>query len=96
MVRTYRFANGSQFAYGHDGNDTVTSISQSTEEGEENFTQTRYTYGQVTELVSGNNVVRYAEPSLKVGLLTTVRIAIGRIQGMKPNLKKMKSIRQIL
>lgn len=60
VVRTYRFANGSQFAYGHDGNDTVTSISQSTEEGEENSTQTRYTYGQVTELVSGNNVVRYA------------------------------------
>ena len=60
VVRTHRFANGSKFAYGHDGNDTVTSISQSTEEGEENSTQTRYTYGQVTELVSGNNVVRYA------------------------------------
>ena len=60
VVRTHRFANGSKLAYGHDGNDTVTSISQSTEEGEENSTQTRYTYGQVTELVSGNNVVRYA------------------------------------
>ena len=60
VVRTHRFANGSKFAYGHDGNETVTSISQSTEEGEENSTQTRYTYGQVTELVSGNNVVRYA------------------------------------
>jgi len=60
VVCTHRFANGSRFAYGHDGNDTVTSISQSTEEGEENSTRTRYTYGQVTELVSGNNKVKYA------------------------------------
>ena len=52
--------NGSKFAYGYDENDTVTSITQSTEEGEENSTHTRYTCGEVTELVSGNNVVRYA------------------------------------
>ena len=44
----------------HDENDTVTSITQSTEEGEENSTHTRYTCGEVTELVSGNNVVQYA------------------------------------
>ena len=44
----------------HDERDTVTSITQSTEEGEENSTHTRYTCGEVTELVSGNNVVRYA------------------------------------
>ena len=60
VVRTQKLPNGSKFAYGHDESDTVTSITQSTEEGEENSTQTRYTCGEVTELVSGNNVVRYA------------------------------------
>ncbi len=60
VVRSQKLPNGSKFAYGHDENDTVTSITQSTEEGEENSTQTRYTCGEVTELVSGNNVVRYA------------------------------------
>ncbi len=60
VVRSQKLPNGSKFAYGHDESDTVTSITQSTEEGEENSTQTRYTCGEVTELVSGNNVVRYA------------------------------------
>ena len=58
-MRSEKLANGSKFAYGHDGSDRVTSISQSTEEGEENSTQTRYTFGEVTELVSGNNKVNY-------------------------------------
>ena len=60
VVREEKKPNGSKLAYGYDETDTVTSISQSTEEGEENSTQTRYTCGEVTELVSGNNVVRYA------------------------------------
>ena len=60
VVREEKLPNGSKFAYGHDESDAVTSITQSTEEGEENSTQTRYTCGEVTELVSGNNVVRYA------------------------------------
>ena len=60
VVRGQKLPNGSRFAYGHDADDTVTSITQSTAEGEENSTRTRYTCGEVTELVSGNNVVRYA------------------------------------
>ena len=60
VVRTQKNPNGSKFSYGHDVDDTVTSITQSTEEGEENSTQTRYTCGEVTELVSGNNKVNYA------------------------------------
>ena len=60
VVRSQKLPNGSKFAYGHDVDDTVTSITQSTEEGEENSTHTRYTCGEVTELVSGNNTVQYA------------------------------------
>ena len=59
VVRSEKYPNGSKFAYGHDVDDTVTSITQSTEEGEENPTHTRYTCGEVTELVSGNNKVNY-------------------------------------
>lgn len=59
VVRTQKLPNGSKFSYGHDVDDTVTSITQSTEDGEENSTQTRYTCGEVTELVSGNNRVNY-------------------------------------
>ena len=50
--------NGSKFTYGRDYDDTVTAISQSTEEGEENSTQKVYKHGLVAELRSGNNVVR--------------------------------------
>ena len=60
IVRRVKYPNGSKFAYGHEVDDTVTAITQSTAEGEENSTQKRYTCGEVTELVSGNNVVRYA------------------------------------
>lgn len=47
VVRTQKNPNGSKFSYGYDVDDTVTSITQSTEEGEENSTQTRYTCGEV-------------------------------------------------
>ena len=59
VVRTQKLPNGGKLSYGHDEDDTVTSITQSTEEGEENSTQTHYTCGEITELVSGNNTVRY-------------------------------------
>ena len=55
--------NGSKFAYGRDYDDTVTAISQSTEEGEENSTQKVYLHGEVVELKSGNNSVKYAYDS---------------------------------
>lgn len=59
IVRSVKYPNGSRFAYGHDAEDTVTAITQSTAEGEENSTQTHYTCGEVTKLVSGNNIVKY-------------------------------------
>lgn len=59
IVRTEIYPNGSKLSYGHDLSDTVTSITQSTEEGEENSNQTIYTCGKATEIRSGNNVVTY-------------------------------------
>ena len=49
--------NGSKFAYGRDADDTVTAISQSTEDGEENSTQKIYKYGQIIEVKSDNTTV---------------------------------------
>ena len=51
--------DGSKFAYGYDYDDTVTAISQSTEDGEGNSTQKIYRHGEVVELSSGNNTVKY-------------------------------------
>ena len=59
IVRSVKYPNGSRFAYGHDAEDSVTAITQSTAIGEENSTQTYYTCGEVTKLVSGNNTVKY-------------------------------------
>ncbi len=59
IVRSKTLPNGSKFAYGYNMEDNVTAITHSTEEGEENSTQTAYTGGEITELRSGNNVVRY-------------------------------------
>ena len=58
-VREEILPNGSKFAYGRDYADTVTAISQSTEDGEENSTQKTYRCGEVVELRSGNNNVKY-------------------------------------
>lgn len=58
-VREEVLPNGSKFAYGRDYDDTVTAILQSTAEGEENSTQKVYRYGEVVELKSGNNHVKY-------------------------------------
>ncbi len=65
IVKSKTLPNGSKFAYGYDGNDTVTAITQSTECGEENSTQTAYTCGAVTKLTSGNNTVEYVYDSKK-------------------------------
>ena len=51
--------DGSKFAYGYGYDDTVTAISQSTEDGEGNSTQKIYRHGEVVELSSGNNTVKY-------------------------------------
>lgn len=59
VVRETVLPNGSKFAYGHDADDTVTSITQSTEDGEENSTQKIYKYGQVVEVKSDNTTVGY-------------------------------------
>lgn len=59
IVREESLPNGSKFAYGRDCDDTVTAISQSTENGEENSTQKVYRFGALVELKSCNNKVRY-------------------------------------
>ena len=59
IVHEKALPNGSKFAYGYDYADTVTAISQSTEDGEENSTQKTYRCGEVVELRSGNNNVKY-------------------------------------
>lgn len=59
VVREELLPNGSKLAYGRDYDDTVTAISQSTEDGEENSTQRVYRYGQLVEVRSGNNKVEY-------------------------------------
>ena len=63
IVKEELLPNGSKFAYGRDYDDMVTAISQSTEDGEENSTQKIYRYGEVIELKSGNNNVKYAYDS---------------------------------
>ena len=60
IVREEVFPNGSKFAYGHDYDDSVTAISHSTGEGEENSTQKIYQNGVLTEVRSGNNRIQYS------------------------------------
>ena len=60
IVREEVLPNGSKFAYGHDYDDSVTAISHSTEEGEENSTQKIYQNGVLTEVRSGNNRIQYS------------------------------------
>ena len=59
-VRTEKLPNGSKLSYGRSSDGTVTAITHSTDEGEENSTQKHYTRGLLTELRSGNNVVNYS------------------------------------
>jgi RHS repeat-associated protein len=60
LVKTEVRPDGSKLSYGRDQADNVTAITQSTEDGEENSTTTKYSYGVVTKLISGNNIVDYA------------------------------------
>ena len=48
-----------QLSYGRDKDGTVTAITHSTENGEENSITQARTLGMVTEVKSGNNTVRY-------------------------------------
>lgn len=59
IVRTEKLPNGSKYSYGYDAEDRVTGITQSTEEGEGNGTQTQYTCGAATKHISGNNNIEY-------------------------------------
>jgi len=59
-VQVSTLPNGCKFGYGRDLSDRVTSITQSTEMGEANTTDTKYTCGVITKLTSGNNTVNYA------------------------------------
>ena len=59
IVRTEKLPNGGRYSYGYDAEDRVTGITQSTEEGEGNGTQTQYTCGAATKHISGNNSVEY-------------------------------------
>ena len=58
-VKTNKLPGGSKLSYGRAKDGNVTSITQSTEDGEENSTNKSYTLGSVTELKSGNNTVGY-------------------------------------
>lgn len=58
-VRTQTLADGGKFSYGYDESGRVTSITQSTAEGEENSTNIKYTLNCPTCLTSGNNLVYY-------------------------------------
>ena len=59
VPQTTKLPNGSEFSYGYDASDNVTSVTQSTEEGEENSTRTLTTLGLVTEVNSANHTVNY-------------------------------------
>jgi YD repeat-containing protein len=58
-ARTQIAPNGGRISYGHDHDGNTTAITQSTEDGEPNGTETRYTFGLVTRLKSGLNTVNY-------------------------------------
>lgn len=59
-VNSVKYSNGSKFAYGRNpNNDTVTSITQSTENGEENTTDIVHEYGMPVKVKSGNTVIDY-------------------------------------
>ena len=60
VVNSVKYANGSKFAYGRNPfNNQVTSITQSTEEGESNTTDIVYQNDLAVELKSGNTVLDY-------------------------------------
>ena len=60
LIRNEELPNGSKIGYGYGEEDEVTSITQSTEEGEENSNQKIYRDGEVIEVRSGDTVVKYS------------------------------------
>ena len=59
-IQTLTYPDGSKFAYGRDFvTGAVTGITLSSETGESNSTETKYTCGVVTRLKSGLNTVHY-------------------------------------
>lgn len=52
--------NGARLSYGYSVKDGNSAITISTEDGEENSTQTLYTNGLATKVISGDNVYEYA------------------------------------
>ena len=58
-MRSEKYAGGGVLAYGKDISDNVTAITQSTEDGEENSTLTRYDNGRVAEVKSGDTSIGY-------------------------------------
>lgn len=60
IVNTVKYSNGSTLSYGRDPNSfKITSVSQSTDEGESNNTNIVYQYGMPVKVESGNTVLEY-------------------------------------
>ena len=60
IVNTIEYSNGSKLSYGRDPkNFKVTSITQSTDDGEANNTNINYQYGMPVKVESGNTVLEY-------------------------------------
>ena len=59
LVRTRVLPNGGKLSYGYDASGRVTSVSQSTAEGESNQTTKKYEQNCITHLTSGKNVAEY-------------------------------------
>ena len=59
-VNSVKYPNGSKFAYGRNpNNDLITSVTQSTADGEANQTDIVYEYGLPVKVTSGNTVIDY-------------------------------------
>ena len=59
-VNSVKYPNGSRFAYGRNPfNNSITSVTQSTESGEANTTDIVYVCGMPVEVKSGNTVIDY-------------------------------------
>ena len=59
IIQNEILPNGSVLSYGYDIDDTITSITKSTNEGEENCNNQILRCGEVVEVNSGNNNIKY-------------------------------------
>lgn len=65
VVNSVKYANGSTFAYGrHPQNFNVTSVTQSTKDGESNTTDIVYEDGRLAKVKSGNTIISYTYDQL--------------------------------